>query len=494
MLRNLRMASGVLNSVFDRSAQVTALAGAGVCVLLLAGCVGSAPPATTRLPVEVPARFDAVSLTNAFPETGWLEDFDDPAARALVAEALAHNHDLAAAAARVEMAAAQWRQAGAARWPRLGASAAGSRRSTVSDFGGVTRREETDQFNLGLNLAWEIDLWGKLANRVRAARADYEAETNLWQAARLSLAARTLKAWFSAIELELQTQLARETLEVFENTRQVVEGSYKRGLANRALDVRLARANVEAARATWETRRRQRDAAVRALEVLLGRYPREALALGTNLPSLKREVPPGLPSELLARRPDLRAAERELAAALERAGAARKDLLPTLSLSASGGGASGQLRDLLDSDRLFWNLAANLAQPVFEGGRLRAGVDLAEAATRQALSRYAQTVLNAFREVETALAAETYLRREEEALSRAAEESIGAEQLAWQQYQRGLVDIITVLESQRRAFSARSNLLSVRNARLQNRLDLYLALGGDFTAAAPPTALASRDP
>lgn len=409
-------------------------------------------------------------------------------------EALTHNYDLAAAAARVEMAAAQWRQAGASRLPRGSLTAGGSRRSAVSEFGGTTRREETDQLNLGLNLAWEVDLWGKLAHRVRAARADYQAERNLWQAARLSLAARTLQAWFNAVELELQSQLARETLEVFENTRQVVESSYKRGLPNRALDVRLARANVESARATWETRRRQRDAAVRALEVLLGRYPAEILALETNLPPLRREVPPGLPSELLSRRPDLRAAERELAAALERAGAARKELLPTLSLSGSAGGASNRLRDLLDSDRLFWNLAANLVQPVFEGGRLRAGVDLAQAATRQALARYAQTVLTAFREVETALAAEAYLRREEAALSRAAEESIGAEQLAWQQYQRGLVDIITVLESQRRAFAARSNLLNVRNARLQNRLDLYLALGGDFTVVAPPAALASRTP
>lgn len=454
--------------------------------LLAAGCATSPDSQMARVPVETPDRFEATGRTDSFPATAWLTDFTDPQVRDVVREALARNFDLQAAAARVEAAVANQRIAAASRLPQLGATAGASRRGTATELAnGDISHDTLDTLSLGLNLAWEIDLWGKLKNRTQAAIADYEAETNVLHAARLSLAATTLKAWFNAVELELQLALARETLDIFEKNLTVVEGSYKRGLPNRALDVRLTRANVEAARSTVEARRRQRDAAGRSLEVLLGRYPGDAIVLVTNLPPLLHEVPPGLPADLLHRRPDILAAERRLAASLERVKVARKDLLPTVSLSASGGTASSELRDLLDSDRVFWNVAGNLAQPLFQGGRLRAGVDLANANSRQAVATFSQTVLNAFREVETFLAAEDFLRREEAALENAAVESIGGEQLAWQQYQRGLVDIITVLESQRRAFNARSSLLNVINDRLQNRINLHLALGGDFTAPPP---------
>jgi NodT family efflux transporter outer membrane factor (OMF) lipoprotein len=469
------------------------LAGGFGWLLLLAllvsvatGCATSPDSQTARLEVDPPQTFDATGRTNRFPTTAWLSDFANPRLLELVEEALSRNLDLQAAAARVEAAAANRRITAAARLPQLGATAAASRRDNASDLGfGIIRHDKLDNISLGLNLAWEVDLWGKLKNRTQAAIAEYEAETNVLHAARLSLAANTLKAWFSAVTLQLQLQLAEETLAVFEKNLTVVEGSYKRGLPNRALDVRLTRANVEGARGTVEARRRQRDAAGRSLEVLLGRYPADAIVLTTNLPPLHRDVPPGLPSELLNRRPDIVAAERRLAASLERVKGARKDLLPTISLSASGGTVSTDLRELLDTDRIFWNIAGNLAQPLFQGGRLRAGVDLAQANNRQAVATFSQTVLTAFQEVETFLAAEDFLRREAVALERAAAESIGGEQLAWQQYQRGLVDIITVLESQRRAFNARSSLLNVINDRLQNRINLHLALGGDFTTAGP---------
>jgi outer membrane protein TolC len=193
-----------------------------------------------------------------------------------------------------------------------------------------------------------------------------------------------------------------------------------------------------------------------------------------------------LPSDLLHRRPDLIAAERQLAASLERVKIAKKDLLPTISLSSSTGTSSGELRDILDPDLLIWNIAGNLTQPIFQGGRLLAGIDLANANSRSALANYAQVALNAFRELESLLAAEGFLQDELSASEQAAIESVAAEELAWQQYQRGLVDIITVLESQRRAFTAQSSLLSVMNNRLANRINLYLALGGNFALVKDP--------
>jgi outer membrane protein TolC len=159
--------------------------------------------------------------------------------------------------------------------------------------------------------------------------------------------------------------------------------------------------------------------------------------------------------------------------------------LPRISLTANGGAASSELRDLLDFDRLAWTIAANLSQPIFQGGRLKADIEFSEAIKSQALARWAQAALNAFWEVESFLAAEVYLKDQESAVQLASSESILAEELAWQQYQRGLADIITVLESQRRSFNARSSLLQITNDRLQNRINLYLALGGDFLSETP---------
>jgi len=198
----------------------------------------------------------------------------------------------------------------------------------------------------------------------------------------------------------------------------------------------------------------------------------------------------------LNRRPDLIAAERRFAASIERLKVSKKELLPTISLTANGNTGSTDLQDLLDIERLAWRIAGNLAQPIFQGGRLIAGIDLSKADRRLALELYAQAVLVAFQEVETLLAGETYLREEEEALRRAADESTSAEELAWQEYQRGLTDIITVLDSQRRAFNARSSHISVSNQRLQNRVNLHLALGGDFEspiASAPEAAFLQAD-
>ena len=454
---------------------------ASLPLLGFAGCASPPADQSALSDVPAPAVFTARAETSEFRQSGWLNDFKDTQLNLLVAEALANNHDLRAAAARLASAQASRRITDSLRYPTVNATAGASRRNLhVEQPDGDLDERKLDSFDLGLNLIWELDLWGKLKNRTQAAMADFEAETALYRSAELSLAANTVKSWYRTVEAELLVALAEDTLRVFEANLAVVEGSFKRGLPDRALDVRLTRANVEAARGTVELRRRVRDAEGRALETLLGRYPADEILITTNLPVLTLDVPPGLPSELLRRRPDIVAAERRLAASLERVKVAKKDLLPTISLTAGAGTSSSDLRDLLDVERILWNVAGNLTQPVFQGGRLVAGIDLEDASSRERLALFSATILNAFLEVETFLAAESFLRGEELALRQAAAESIAAEDLAWQQYQRGLVDIITVLESQRRSFNARSSLINVVNARLQNRINLYLALGGDF--------------
>ena len=463
-----------------------AVLAAGMIVLGY-GCASSPRDQSSRSEVPAPEVFDARPESAEFRQMGWLEDFRDARLNELVSEALTNNHNLHAAAARLSTALASRRVVDSFRYPTLNGRAGASRRNVyLQQPDGDPDEDTIDAFDLGLNLVWEIDVWGKLKNQTQAALADYEAEVALYRSAELSLAANTVKSWYRTVEAQLLLDLAEETLRVFEANLKVVETSFKRGLPDRALDVRLTRANVEAARSTVELRRRLRDASGRALEAILGRYPADEIRITTDMPELTVDVPPGLPSELLHRRPDIVAAERRLAASMERVKVAKKELLPTISLTAGAGTSSSELRDLLDLEQILWNVAGNLVQPIFQGGRLVAGIDLEDAASRQLLAIYSQAILDAFLEVETFLAAEDYLRAEEDALRQAAMESVAAEDLAWQQYQRGLVEIITVLESQRRSFNARSSLISVVNGRIQNRVNLYLALGGDFGLGSGP--------
>jgi outer membrane protein TolC len=199
-----------------------------------------------------------------------------------------------------------------------------------------------------------------------------------------------------------------------------------------------------------------------------------------------------LPADLVSRRPDLIASERRLAAAGARVTEARRALYPRLSLTASGGRSSNALKDLLDGDFAVWNLVSNLTQPLFQGGRLRAGVDLATSNSDRALALFADSVLRAFGEVETALAAEGYLAQQEVSLRSAAAEASASQILATERYAQGLVDMATLLEAQRRSFEAESQLLSVRRQRLDARIDLHLALGGDFEQMARTAAELNR--
>jgi len=233
------------------------------------------------------------------------------------------------------------------------------------------------------------------------------------------------------------------------------------------------------------------------LEVLLGRYPTGKLLTEfpiDDYPRFPGPVPAGLPSELVSRRPDLISAERRLAAADQRVLQARRSLYPRLSLTTSGGTASAELGDLLDGDFGVWSLVANLTQPIFQGGRLRAGIDRAEAVGDEALASYAGSVLQAYSEVEANLNAEGRLLERVTHLGEEARQLIKAQELAEERYRSGVGGYITVLESQTRAVVAQSNLLSTQRLRLTNRVDLYVALGGGFEPLAVDTAQIRMSP
>ncbi|MBL67521.1 MAG: transporter [Verrucomicrobiales bacterium] len=443
------------------------------------GCVS--PDTKPASSLSVPARFSTAS-TNAPVANGWLTDFNAPRLESLVREALENNPDIRLTAARLKTSVAEARIAGADRKPQIEASFNASRTKRSSSTGFKLNTSRANRFGPSLNLSWELDVWGRLADARAAAHLDAEQAAANLEAARLSLAANTAKAWFDASETHLQVQLANRTLDSYEKNLTVLEEGLRRGLVE-ALDVRLMRTSVQNARNQLALRKRQHDGARRTLEVLAGRYPRKELEASAALPKMEKTVPTGLPSGLLERRPDIIAAQTKFNATHRRVAAARKALLPKISLTASGGTSSDELKDVLDIDHNVWSLVANLTQPLLNGGRLRAQVDRARALREEARFEFIQAALAAFQEVETSLAAEMFLKEQVAALDEAAAEARKAEALALSEYQAGLVEIIAVLEAQRRSFDAQRSLIEMQNERLQNRVDLYLALGGPFESA-----------
>jgi NodT family efflux transporter outer membrane factor (OMF) lipoprotein len=457
-----------------------------VASVLALGCASVPEVSRPDLDLDTPEHWTGAPVAEGSVDPNWWESFGSPELNQTVETALERNWDVRAAAARVRQAEAQARIAGADLKPGVSAALDGARskRNFIglpipgAPPGGVLSTTSTT-LGLSLSVSWEIDLWGRLGARAGAAVADYQAARTDLVGARLSLAGQVAKTWFAAAEAAQQVELARAQVRSFETTVRQVRGRYERGIRP-ALDLRLALANLEGAEAALRAREEVLDVVVRQFEILLGRYPGRRVATPTALPDTPPQIPGELPAELVARRPDLAAAERRLAAAGSRLVAARKDLYPRLSLTASGGTSSAELEDLVDGDFGVWSLAANLLQPIFQGGRLRAAVKLAEGAADERLASYASTALGAYLEVETTLRAETLLAERETHLAEAARQSRAAERLADERYRAGLDAFITVLESQRRAFQAETELLVARQARLANRVDLFLALGGGF--------------
>jgi NodT family efflux transporter outer membrane factor (OMF) lipoprotein len=306
------------------------------------------------------------------------------------------------------------------------------------------------------------------------------------------VAAQVCKAYFALAEAEGQVRLAVETVGNRERAEERVMARYQRGLRG-PLDLHLARTERAAAEMQAAVRKLQQSGAKRQLEILLGRYPAASLE-AAELPSLGAPPPAGLPAALIARRPDLVAAERGLAASDRQAAVARASLYPRIMLTGSSGTATEALSDLTDyGDYGVWTLAASVVQPLFQGGRLRAGVRAADARVEEARANFVRAALRAYAEVESDLAAEQRLAEQEAALETAATASRAARELAASRYERGLAGALLLLDAQRSSYDAESRLLEVRRRRLDNRVNLHLALGGDFLAGGAPQERSEDD-
>jgi len=450
-----------------------------------------APPIWTAATAEAPQATVAEDID-------WWDYFEDAGLDVAIREALVHNKDLTAAAARIERAQAQARIAGAPLLPDLGVGLSRTRQRINFIGLPIPGREDevissiNTNIGLSLNLNWEVDVWGKLKSAQIASLAEVEAVESDFAGARLSLTGQTAKAWFASIEARRQLELAESSLESFRESAERVRARFELGVRP-SLDLRLALTTVDRTEALVAVRKRELDVAVRQLEILVGKYPAAAYALAQDLPPSPGVVPAGLPSELLHRRPDLIAQERRLLAADAFVYQARMNMRPSFILTAALGTATNQLQDLLSGEVFVWSLVAGLTQPIFNNGRLKAEVSQNQAQAREAAAIYENTALGAYREVEVALAADKFLAEQEAALSSASSQATKAQALAEERYRTGLTDIITVLDAQRTAIESESQWLAVRRGRLDNRVDLHLALGGSFSSeslslADPPPA------
>jgi multidrug efflux system outer membrane protein len=449
------------------------------------GCALEPPPTGGELRQQalphtaVPAAWKAGGGTTAPVADRWLASFDDPALTALVTEALAYNADLQVAAARVEQAAGYVKVANASLLPSLGALALGGGKSGGS--GGLD--------GIWLNASLELDIWGRVRYGGAAAEEQSAAAAADYAYARQSLAATVAKAWFTAVEAGLQRAIAQEALRSAQALLRVAEERLRVGNGNEQA-VAEARAGVGTYRDTLRQVELARAQALRALELLLGRYPAAEITVAERLSPMPAPAPVGMPSALLERRPDVVAAERRVAAAFDRVGEARAAQLPRISLTAGGSHVSSELLQLKDTSNPIWSFGANLIAPLYQGGALRAQVEIRSAEQKQAVAEYARAGQRAFGEVESALAAENALRERDAILEATVRDSARALELVQIQYRVGAVDLRAVEQSQLALYAARTSLLRVRSEQLAQRVNLYLALGGgfDLPAMAPVAA------
>ena len=458
----------------------SAVPAVALAVALVASCALKAPPEradvtsqslpNVRLPPAWAARTDTVATPGAVTDR-WLATFNDPQLDALVQEALQYNPDLRVAAARVEQAAGYVKASGATLYPQVNLLATGSLGQDSSGVQGV-----------GVFANWELDLWGRIRAGRESSQYQYVSAQLDAEYARQSIAALVAKSWFLATEARLQKATADDMATAAERQLGLAQDRLRVGIGN-DYDVSISRAALANYRDIATNLELAYQQALRALELLVGRYPGAALEVPSNLVSVPGPVPAGMPSELLERRPDVVAAERRIAAAFYRVEEAKAARLPRISLTASVNTISSEVFVLKDCDNPVWSAGGGVVAPLFLGGQLQAQVEVRSAEQNQALAEYGRVGARAFGEVENALAAGFTLEQREVILKQSVADNTRALELAQVRFKVGSGDLRAVEQQSLALYAARTTLLRVQGERLVQRVNLHLALGGSFTQA-----------
>lgn len=442
--------------------------------LLAAGC--SMMPKYERPEPPVPAAFPYPSAASGTPaaELHWDRFFADPRLRGLLARALQNNRDLRVAVLNIAQARAQYDIRNADRFPTLGATLSGQRAPNAQGD-----QVTTLQANLGIS-SWEIDFFGRIASLSEAALAQYLGTVEGRNAAQMALVASVASTWLNLVADEELLALTRQTLGSREESLRLMRMRFDAG-ASSELDVRLAQSLAESARATLAQLQRQRANDLNALSLLVGEAVPVGFDAGNSTEAVQLpDVPAGVPSEVLVRRPDVRQAEQQLVAANANIGAARAAFFPRISLTAGIGTASPDLSGLFSSGSWGYTVAPSLLQPIFDAGRNRAGLASAEAGRDIALAQYERAIQQAFRDVSDALAGRTTYADQVAAQARVVEAEEGRLRLVRLRYENGIANQLDLLDAQRSLFTAQQALVQARLGRLQNQVQLYRSLGGGW--------------
>ena len=459
------------------------VAGLMLAVAVLAvGCRLKSPPSPVDIQkdgmphVALPSAWGGVPGTASAAEQNWTLTFNDNQLNVLIAEALAYNPDIMVAATRLEQARLHAKLAGAALWPSVSAMARGG--GQMSDGSGLSGG--------AISATWEVDLWGRVRyGRAAAARAAESVEAD-FRFAQQALAATVAKSWILAVEARLQLAVATEILAAQEELIKLNDTRNRVGIGDE-FDLSVTRADAGGSRDTVRQLQLAVNQAERALEVIVGRYPSATHESPSQFPVFPGDVPAGLPSELLERRPDVIAAERRVASAFNRVGEAKAARLPKIALTMGVNSISSDLFVLADRDNPVWSIGANLLMPLFTGGALKAQVDIRSAEQREAVAQYAAIGLRAFADVEEALASELAMRERAQILTAQLVDTQRGLEIAQVRYKVGSGDLRGVEQRQIALRANRSTLLRVQAEQLVQRINLHLALGGSFVLAPAQT-------
>ncbi len=444
-------------------------------IFILSGCsLHSSMLPESR--IDIPPSYSNADTTPS-PSTGrWWEQFNDNELNRLVEQALAHNLDIAQSYERLQQSLALVRATNASGGPVLNIEGSAGRAQQPGTFGTITG----DTYSLSAAASYEIDLFGKLKSRTEAARYDALASGQDLRSLYISISARLADLYYLAVEQNAQLELSEQTILSFEDTLARVNRRYRAGLVP-AIDIYQSRQNLAAARAQKPLFESGLATTLNSIAVLTGKFPTGKLNISTSELTEAPVFSTGIPSEVLAARPDVQAAFLRLEAKDKRVAAAIADRFPSFNLVGTYGGASENVRSVLDSPNIFWNILLQASQPVFDAGRRKAEEDRAKSAFREQLASYHKTVLNAFKDVEDALVKDKSSEQRIRMLGETVSASENSLRLAIDRYMQGLTDYMPVLSDQVRHYTANSSLLAARRQLISDRIQLARALGGEWT-------------
>lgn len=450
-------------------------------VALLAGCMVGPDYQRPEVPVPGAFRYEPKAAAQS-PDVEWWKRFGDPVLDAYIIEALEHNRNLQAAVANVEQAAGILTTTRSPLFPQASYQGTGARQrysersgTVASNF--IDNPQTTYQVLAGAS--WELDLWGRIRRLTESARANLLATDDARRGVVLSLVASVATTYLQLLGLDEQLEIANRTLATYGQSVKLYEMQNKYGQVSK-MQVEQARSQYETAAAQIPAIKSQITQTENALAILLGRNP-GPIARGKKLDALALPaVPPGLPSELLERRPDLMQAEQSLIAANAQIGAAKAQYFPTISLTGALGSASTQLSDLFKGPAGVWSYGGSIVGPIFTGGAIAGQVAQAEAGQRAALASYEAAIQNAFADVENSLAANANLGDQVEAQKRLVRALSEYARLARLQFSGGYTSYTTVLQAEQQLFPAELNLASFRAQHYGSLVNIYKALGGGW--------------